>query len=96
MPKLCLKTKIETSINRFFPLLPAVNLSDIETPLYYLSNYYTGNITIYKICSTILESIFEKAPSENGISNLILKLFNISALILFTWSVSPKLNKERI
>lgn len=76
----CPKAKAKILINRFFLPLPAVDLSDIETPPNYLPSYHTGKITVHEIRSIILGSISKKAPGEDGIPNLILKLFIDSLL----------------
>ncbi len=74
------KAKAEILINRFFPPPSTVNLSDIETLPNYLPSYHTGKITVHEIRSTILGSIFKKAPGEDGIPKLILKLLIDSLL----------------
>lgn len=80
MPESCPKAKAEILINRFFRPPPIVDLSDIETPPNYLPSYHTGRITVHEIRSTILGSISKKAPGEDGIPNLILKLLIDSLL----------------
>ena len=80
MPESCPKAKAEILINRFFPPPPTVDLSDIKTPPNYLSSYHIGKITVHEIRSTILGSISRKAPGEDGIPNLILKLLIDSLL----------------
>lgn len=74
MPKSCPKAKTKIFINWLFYLQPIVDFSNIKTLSNYLFSYHIRNITIHKIYSTILRSIFKKAPSENDIPNLILKL----------------------
>ena len=74
MLELCPKAKTKILINRFFPPPPIVDLSDIETPPNYFPSCHTERITVHEIRSTILGSISKKAPSEDSIPNLILKL----------------------
>ncbi len=80
MPESCLKAKAEILLNWFFLLPLTVDLSDIEILPNYLPSYHTGKITVHEICSTILGSISKKAPGEDGIPNLILKLLIDSLL----------------
>lgn len=89
MPESCPKAKAEILINRFFPPLPAVDLSDIEAPPNYLPSYHTGKVTVHEIRSTILGSISKKTPGEDVILNLILKLL-IDSLLPYLYRIFNK------
>lgn len=86
MPESCPKAKAKILINWIFPPPPAVDPSDIKTPPNYPRNYYTGKISNHEIQSTILGSISKKAPDENDIPYLILKLL-IDSLLLHLYQI---------
>lgn len=65
--------KAQILLDAFFPRLPDVDLTNI-TGVTYNPCYQTGKITAHEIRVAITGSISNKAPGEDGIPNLILKL----------------------